>query len=184
MYAILMMDSKSCIGIDGNQPLHLVKDLQRFKELTSGKTVIYGSKTLKTFPGQKPLPNRNNIIISKTLDTEDFMNYTDRNVTVYHSIDDLICTIPTSNMMNAFVIGGASIYMQLMPFIHRIYLTQLEKPFEDYIPSITPNNKHTYLFSKAIDNDFNLVDETIIDDVASELPDEDICTKFKEYVRI
>lgn len=183
MYAILMMDKDDCIGINHDQPLHLIKDLQRFKELTSGKTVIYGATTLKTFPGQKPLPNRNNIIISRSLSTQDFMNYTDRNVTVYNSIDDLILTIKNTNMMNAIVIGGASIYMQLMPFIHRIYLTQLEKKFEDYLPSIT-HDIHTYVFSKRIDEDFQLVDETIIEDTATELPYELINTKFKEYVRI
>ena len=67
MNMIVMMDDTGCIGINGEQPVHLNEDLKRFKEMTTGKTLVCGRKTVETFPDQLPLPDRATIVISKTL---------------------------------------------------------------------------------------------------------------------
>ena len=56
------------IGKNGNLLFHLKEDMERFKELTTGKTVIMGRKTLDSLPGGKPLPNRDNIVITHNID--------------------------------------------------------------------------------------------------------------------
>ena len=88
MNAIVMMDYDYCIGINGDQVLHIRDDLQRFKELTTGKYVVYGRKTLETFPNKKPLPNRKNIIISETMNKMEALKY-DTNTVIVNNIDDM-----------------------------------------------------------------------------------------------
>ena len=74
MNAIVMMDYDHTIGINGDQIIHIPDDLKRFKDLTTNKTIVYGRKTLETFPDKKPLPNRNNIIIRNNSDTVYYFN--------------------------------------------------------------------------------------------------------------
>ena len=64
MQAIVCVSENWGIGLDGDLLFRIPADLKRFKELTVGKTVVYGSRTLKTFPGGKPLPGRRNIVLT------------------------------------------------------------------------------------------------------------------------
>ena len=65
MKAIAAVDQNWAIGYKGNLLVHISEDMKNFRRLTSGKTVIYGRKTLETFPHAKPLPKRENIILSR-----------------------------------------------------------------------------------------------------------------------
>ena len=124
MNAIVMMDLSYCIGINGDQVVHIPDDLKRFKELTTGKTIVYGRKTLETFPDKQPLPDRNNIIISKTLTKFDTLKY-QVNTQIVNDINEIIKLpkyIPTDDI---FIIGGESIYKSLFPWINRIYVTRV-----------------------------------------------------------
>lgn len=64
MYAIVAVDEKWGIGRDNALLFHLPADLKRFKELTSGHTVLMGRKTLESLPGGRGLPNRRNIVLT------------------------------------------------------------------------------------------------------------------------
>ena len=88
-------------------------DLKRFKTITTGHTVVMGSGTwLSDMP--KPLPNRRNIVISKSL--------IDSRCDVYASVEDMMMNV--SEKESVFVIGGAKLLCTMLPYINRVYLTK------------------------------------------------------------
>jgi dihydrofolate reductase len=119
------------IGKDNELLWHIPEDLQRFKKLTFGKTLIMGKKTWESLP-RKPLPGRKNIVL-----TDDPMELIDLSVTAY-SIEDALGKC--ENTEEIFVIGGGSVYQQFMPFTDRLYITHVHKttPADVYFPEIDP----------------------------------------------
>lgn len=113
---ILATDLNGCIGYKNELVFKAKKDLKRFKELTTNNIVVMGRKTYESL-GSKPLPNRINIVLSKTLN--------DNNVQVYNNIDkmlsDMIEFYPDKTI---WIIGGAEIYKQFINIVDEIYLTQ------------------------------------------------------------
>ncbi len=131
MLSIIVAKAKNnIIGKDNKMIWHLPEDLKHFKELTTGHTIIMGRKTYESLG--KPLPNRKHIIFSQNPD----FKVNDENVEVVHSllqIQDLI-----EGKEEAFVIGGAMIYNFLMPYVKKMYVTEIEKDFDGdtFFPSI------------------------------------------------
>ena len=70
MNAIVVVDRNWAIGREGNLLVHLPGDLKYYKEKTTGNVIVYGRKTLSTYPGGKPLPNRTNIVLTRNRDYE------------------------------------------------------------------------------------------------------------------
>ena len=111
------------IGKDGTQPVALSSDRKFFRQTTKGACVIVGRKTLADFPGGRPLPGRVNVVLTR------------QDVTVE---DALICHSPeeaaemTKDMQRVFVIGGGSVYRQMLPYCDRAYVTKVHiKPESD-----------------------------------------------------
>ena len=104
------------IGKDGTQPVALSADRKFFRETTKGASVIVGRKTLSDFPGGKPLPGRVNIVITRKQDTID-------GVVVCHSPDEAAEFAAGQN--RSFVIGGGSIYKQMLPYCDTAYVTKV-----------------------------------------------------------
>ena len=123
MLSIIVAKAKNnIIGKDNKMIWHLPEDLKHFKELTTGHTIIMGRKTFESLG--KPLPNRKHIIFSQNPD----FKVEDENVEVVHSllqIQDLI-----EGKEEAFVIGGAMIYNFLMPYVKKMYVTEIERDFD------------------------------------------------------
>ena len=122
MNIILAADRNWAIGKDNDLLIHLPGDLKYFKKMTTGKTVIMGRKTLESLPGGKPLPNRRNIILTRA---DDFQV---SGAEVLNSIEDVLHLIKSGNIESdeAFVIGGADIYKQMMPYCDKFYITKIE----------------------------------------------------------
>lgn len=173
MNAILMCDEYGCIGIKGDQVIHLKNDLKRFKEYTTNKVVICGRKTLETFPKKAPLPNRTTFIVSHSLNKSEFANYTDRNVIV-GSLDEAIMLPRYVNTSDIFVIGGASIYQQLAPFIDKVYLTVVHEPMDNYYARINQDYNFDY-FSRSF-APFEIYDKAKDDPIS---PDFEVIQKFE-----
>jgi dihydrofolate reductase len=110
-------------GIGKNNDLlwHIPEDLKRFKRITSGHPVIMGKRTYESLP-RRPLPNRRNIVI-----TDQFGEQIEGCEMAY-SINDAVATCLPGE--ENFVIGGASVYRQFLPFADRLYLTRVHKSFE------------------------------------------------------
>ena len=104
------------IGKDGTQPVALSADRKFFRETTKGATVIVGRKTLQDFPGGNVLPNRVNIILSRS-DVEIPGGI------VCHSPQEAAALAEKAE--RAFVIGGGSVYAQLLPYCQRAYITKV-----------------------------------------------------------
>lgn len=109
------------IGKNNDLLFHLPNDLKRFKQITSGHTIIMGRNTLLSLP-KWPLPNRRHIVI--TDDPED--NFP--GCEIVFSIEEAILKV--QNEKEAFIIGGGSIYRQFYPFAGKLYLTLVHKDFD------------------------------------------------------
>lgn len=123
MKAIAAVDQNWAIGYKGQLLVHISEDMKNFRRLTSGKTVIYGRKTLETFPHAKPLPKRENIILSRN------PFYTVEGAKVVHSIEELKELLP-ENTDDFIVIGGDSIYHALLPLCDECIITKVENSYE------------------------------------------------------
>ncbi len=104
------------IGAGGTQPIALSADRKFFRETTRGATVIVGRKTVEDFPGKKPLPGRVNLVLTRT--AAELPGFT-------------VCTSPeeavalAENADRAMVIGGGSIYRQMLPYCDKAYVTKV-----------------------------------------------------------
>jgi dihydrofolate reductase len=123
MIAIAAVDRNWAIGNQGNLLVHIPEDMKNFRRLTTGKTVIYGRKTLETFPQGKPLPNRENIIFSRNAD------FAVEGAKIVRSVHELKELLP-ENTDDYVVIGGGSIYHTLLPLCDTAIITKVESIFE------------------------------------------------------
>ena len=104
------------IGKDGTQPIALSADRKFFRETTKGAMVIVGRKTLADFPGGRPLPNRVNVVLTRQdIDIPD--------VVICHSPEEAVEL--AKNAERAMVIGGGSVYKQLLPYCDTAYITKV-----------------------------------------------------------
>ena len=128
---IVAVASDGAIGRANDLLWHLPADLKRFKELTTGHTILMGRKTFESLP-RGPLPNRRNIIISRSLPAQP-------GAEVYPTIQQALVACASDE--EVFIIGGGEIYRQLLPNTERIYLTRVQASFPDaevFFPELDP----------------------------------------------
>ncbi|MBQ9031293.1 MAG: dihydrofolate reductase [Parasporobacterium sp.] len=120
MKLIAAIDENWNIGKDGGLLVHIPQDMKFFREKTLGKIVVMGRKTLESFPGKKPLKGRTNIVLTTDRDYQ-----AEGPVTLVHSVEELIGVLSDYEQNDIFVIGGGSIYRQLLPFCDTAYITKV-----------------------------------------------------------
>ena len=104
------------IGADGTQPIALKADRKFFRDTTRGATVIVGRRTIEDFPNKSPLPGRVNLVLTRSEgEIEGF--------TVCRSVEE-VCAM-AEKAERTMVIGGGSIYRQLLPYCHTAYVTKV-----------------------------------------------------------
>ncbi len=118
---IVAIAQNGAIGKNNDLLWHISDDLKRFKAITSGHTVVMGTKTYESLPF-KPLPKRRNVIVSRN------KNLKLEGCEVYHSIDEALQQLPATE--EHFVIGGASIYEQTLPIADKLYVTWVYRDFD------------------------------------------------------
>ena len=104
------------IGKDGTQPIALRADRKFFREQTRGAMVIAGRRTIADFPGQKPLPGRVNVALTRS-------NMEIPGFTVCHSPEEAVELAKSAE--KAMVIGGGAIYRQMLPYCDRAIITKV-----------------------------------------------------------
>ena len=109
------------IGKDGTQPVALSADRKFFRETTRGATVIVGRRTVEDFPGQKPLPGRENIMLTRSKEAHP-------GFTTAASPEDAAQL--ASSAQRVMVIGGGSIYRQMIPMCDTAYVTKVHASVE------------------------------------------------------
>ena len=129
---IVAKAQNNIIGKDNKLLWRLPDDMKRFKEITTGHTIIMGRKTFESIG--KVLPNRKSIIFSQNPD----FKVNDENVKVVRSMLEIQEYIEDEN--ENFVIGGAMIYNLLMPYVKKLYVTEIHRDFEGdtFFPKINP----------------------------------------------
>lgn len=123
MNLIVNVSENWAIGKGNSLLFHLSQDMKFFKSHTSGKTVVMGRKTLESLPGGKPLPNRKNIVLTRNND------YAPEGVTVYNSIEAFLADNADDD--NIYVIGGESLYRDLLPYCERAFVTKVDATVND-----------------------------------------------------
>ena len=117
------------IGAGGTQPIALSADRKFFREMTRGCMVIVGRRTVADFPGQKPLPGRVNVVLSRN--AAEIPGFT-----LCHSPQEAAQI--TKDAERVMVIGGGSIYRQMLPLCHTAYVTKVHctPPSDTYFPDL------------------------------------------------
>jgi dihydrofolate reductase len=130
LVAIAAIDENRLIGVNNQLPWHLPADLQHFKALTTGHPILMGRKTFESIG--RPLPNRLNIIMTRET------QLTVPGCEVANSLEAALAIAKKQPSQEIFVIGGAEIYQQLMPYTQRIYLTVVHHAFtgDTFFPAI------------------------------------------------
>lgn len=123
MNLMVAVDMNWGIGREGKLLFHLSQDMKRFRKHTEGCTVIYGRKTLETFPGGRPLVKRKNIVMSRQED------YAVEGATVCHSLSHLGRLLGPRPTESIWVIGGESIYRSLLPYCSDAFVTHVWHTF-------------------------------------------------------
>ncbi len=159
--SILNCDEKWGIGKRNGLLFHLPLDMKFFRETTKGHAVCMGENTLLSFPGSQPLKNRTNIVLSQDVTH----NY--EGVINVHTFDDFLKVIKEhSQNDDVYIIGGASIYRQTLPYVDKVLLTKVLKDggAEVFFPNLDEND------------DFEMVEEGPI------IKDGDIDIRFTTYI--
>lgn len=138
---IVAISEENAIGKQGGLLCHLPNDLQHFKAVTSGSTVIMGERTFLSLPfsnvrNTHALPNRRNIVITDNKD------HAYAGAEMVYSIEEAIKlanTLPPYSSIpllptkaaEAFVIGGGMVYRQFMPLADKLYITHIHHSWKD-----------------------------------------------------
>lgn len=118
MELIVAVDRLWAIGREGKLLFSIPEDLKHFKDLTLGRAIVYGRKTMATFPGGRPLPGRKNYILTHSPASLP---------------PDAIGVTSAASLLEAaaeedrlFVVGGESVYRALLPYCARAWVTQVD----------------------------------------------------------
>ena len=132
MNLIVAVDKNWAIGKDNKLLVSIPQDMKFFRETTIGKVVVMGRKTLETFPGGQPLKQRTNIVLTTD------KNYSVKDAIVVHTSDELLEELKKYNDEDIFVIGGESIYRQMLPYCTLAHVTKINHVYEadTYFPNL------------------------------------------------
>jgi dihydrofolate reductase len=134
--SMILAHANGMIGIDGQLPWHLSMDLQRFKSITDGHTVIMGRKCYESIG--KPLPNRKEIVVTRNANLKVFDGVSKAN-----TLEDAISMAEASGETEAFIIGGATLYDQAIGMADRIYVTEVRRSVPDCGHEVTKISERT-----------------------------------------
>jgi len=128
---IWAMDKNRLIGKDNQMPWHLPAELAYFRKVTTGHPVLMGRRTYESIG--KPLPNRTNVILTRNEE------YKPEGCIVIHSIEEALERFGGQLL---FIIGGAQIYRQFLPYAEKLYVTLIDHEFagDEYFPELDWEN--------------------------------------------
>jgi len=124
MNLIVAVDSNWAIGNKNELLVRIPNDHKHFREETTGKVVVLGRKTLETFPQKQPLKNRTNIILSTD------RKYQVKDAIVVHSVPELLEELKNYNDEDIYIIGGESVYRQMLPYCNVAHVTRIDRAYE------------------------------------------------------
>ncbi len=132
MNLIAAVDQNWAIGNKNQLLVKIPADQKFFRETTTGKVVVMGRKTLESFPNGLPLKNRTNIVLTRD------KNYDVRDAIVLHSLEDLREELKKYPSEDIYVIGGETIYRQLLDECDVAHITKIDFAYDAdaYFPNL------------------------------------------------
>ena len=124
MNLIVNADKNWGIGKNNELLVHIPNDMKMFRQMTTGKVVVMGRKTLESFPNGLPLKNRTNIVLTKD------KNYKVKDAIIVHSIEEALEELKKYASEDVYVIGGDSIYAQMLPYCDTAHVTKIDFGYE------------------------------------------------------
>jgi dihydrofolate reductase len=124
MNLIVAVDKNWAIGRNNKLLVSIPADMKFFRETTTGKVVVMGRKTLESFPGGKPLKNRVNVVLTRDA------AYKAEGAVVVHNMDELHAELAKYASEDIYVIGGESIYRQLLDECDVAHITKIDFAYE------------------------------------------------------
>lgn len=132
MNLIVAVDKNWAIGLGNKLLVSIPQDMKFFRETTKGKVVAMGRKTLESFPGGQPLKNRVNVVMTTD------KSYSTNGIVLVHSLKEMLDELKKYPSEDIYVIGGETIYRQLLPYCDRAYITQIDHAYDadTYFPNL------------------------------------------------
>ena len=132
MNIIVAVDENWAIGYRGDLLVRIPADHKMFRNETIGKVVVLGRKTMDTFPGGLPLAGRTNIVLARNPE------YQVKDAIVVHSVEELLAELKNYDTKDVYVIGGDSVYSQLLPYCDTAHVTKIDRSYEadTYFPNL------------------------------------------------
>lgn len=132
MKLIAAVDKNWGIGNKGKLLVSIPEDMKFFRETTTGNVVVMGKNTLLSFPNGLPLKNRINIVLTTD------KSFTAKDAVIVHSMEEAMEEIKKYNTENVYVIGGASIYQQMLVYCDTAYITYIDYSYDadTYFPNL------------------------------------------------
>ena len=131
--AIVHADKQWGIGKNNDMMFSLPKDMKFFRETTLGNVVVMGGNTLRSFPNEKPLKNRENIVLSRGQVRDDCI--------IVPDFDSLKKAMKEREDKDIYVIGGGVIYKELLPYCQEVLVTKVDAigGAEVFFPNLDEN---------------------------------------------
>ena len=150
MNLIVAVDKNWAIGYKNDLLVSIPDDMKFFRETTTGKVCIMGKNTLESFPGGKPLKNRVNIVIALEKD------YKVEGATVVYSIEEALEEAKKYDTNDVFVIGGGSIYRQMLQYCDTAYITYVNFAYaaDTFIPNLDEMTDEWQLAEESEENTY------------------------------
>ena len=146
---IVAVDRNGAIGKGGKLPWHYSADMKFFKETTTGNAVVMGRNTWQSL--KKPLPNRVNIVLSRTSEIEP-----QESVLVLRDVESVLAT--AKELQNdLYVIGGEQVYRSFLPYIEKWIVTEVPLTIADADAFVPPNYLEGFTLSDSRELDENLI---------------------------
>ncbi|MBP5281659.1 MAG: dihydrofolate reductase [Lachnospiraceae bacterium] len=132
MNMIVAVDNNWAIGRRGKLLVSIPNDMKHFREETAGKVVVFGRKTLENFPQSQPLKGRTNIILSAN------PTFKVKDAIMVRSLEELMEELKSYHDEDVYVIGGDSVYKQLLPYCKVVHVTKVDHDYEadTYFPNL------------------------------------------------
>ena len=132
MNIIVAVDKNWAIGKENKLLVSIPQDMKFFRETTSGKVVAMGRKTLESFPNGLPLKKRVNVVLTGD------ENYDGHGAVLVHSVEELLEELKKYPSEDVFIIGGESIYRQMLPYVDTAYVTKIDHAYQadTYFPNL------------------------------------------------
>lgn len=137
MKLIAAVDENWAIGYKNQLLVHIPEDMQRFKNLTKNHVVFMGKNTLLSLPNAKPLSDRRNIVLTSD------RGFRAEQAVIVHSIEEALGEFEKYPSDEIYIIGGASVYSQFLPYIKEAFITYIQYKYiaDTWFPRLDNNSQ-------------------------------------------